>query len=322
MDPFTHFLQQRQDINFFNMLLTILLLLFTVVALPIISFYFGTPLSALQHDILVNHMVYVVGSVIAYCFLLGEITRNNSQVDKLWSLVPIYYVWQMTVVAGCPDRMVLMAILVTIWGIRLTFNFARRGAYTWKFWAGEEDYRWELLRQRPGFNNKWIWMLFNFFFISSYQNILIFLFTVPIVTAVGEKPLGVTDFMLAGIYLFFVVIEFVADQQQWNFQQEKYRRINAGEPLGEYAHGFVRTGLWGIVRHPNYAMEQSIWIVFYFFSVTATGEWINWSIAGCILLVILFKGSSDFSEEISANKYPEYKEYQKRVPRFIPFTKF
>jgi steroid 5-alpha reductase family enzyme len=40
------------------------------------------------------------------------------------------------------------------------------------------------------------------------------------------------------------------------------------------------------------------------------------------LLVILFKGSSDFSEDISAEKYPEYKEYQKRVPRFIPFTKF
>ena len=65
------------------MLITILLLLFTIVALPIISFYFGTPLSDLQHQILVDHMVYVVGAVIAYCFLVGEITRNNSQVDKL-----------------------------------------------------------------------------------------------------------------------------------------------------------------------------------------------------------------------------------------------
>jgi len=36
------------------------------------------------------------------------------------------------------------------------------------------------------------------------------------------------------------------------------------------------------------------------------------------LLIILFKGSSDFSEEISAKKYPAYKEYQKRVSRFIP----
>jgi steroid 5-alpha reductase family enzyme len=68
-------------------------------------------------------------------------------------------------------------------------------------------------------------------------------------------------------------------------------------------------------------MEQSIWIIFYFFSVISTGEWINWSVAGCLLLVILFKGSSDFSEELSAKKYPEYKKYQKKTPRFIPFTK-
>jgi steroid 5-alpha reductase family enzyme len=115
------------------MLVTILLLIFTVVVLPIVSFYFGTPLSTLQHNILVDHMVYVVGAVVAYCFLVGEISRNNSQVDKLWSVVPIYYVWHMAAVAGFPDRMVLMAVLVSIWGIRLTGNFARRGAYTLKF---------------------------------------------------------------------------------------------------------------------------------------------------------------------------------------------
>jgi steroid 5-alpha reductase family enzyme len=97
--------------------------------------------------------------------------------------------------------------------------------------------------------------------------------------------------------------------------------LHKGEPLGEYSHGFVRSGLWSLVRHPNYAMEQAIWIVFYGFSVIATGEWVNWSMAGCVLLVILFKGSSDFSESISEAKYPEYKEYQKTVPRFIPFTK-
>jgi len=36
------------------------------------------------------------------------------------------------------------------------------------------------------------------------------------------------------------------------------------------------------------------------------------------VLVILFRGSSNFSEEISAGKYPEYAQYQKDVPRFIP----
>jgi steroid 5-alpha reductase family enzyme len=304
------------------MLLTILLLIFTVIIVPFVSFNYGTALTDLQSIVLYDHMVFVVGSVIAYCFIVGEISRNNSQVDKLWSIVPIYYVWHMTGVCHWEPRMIFMSILVSIWGIRLTYNFARRGAYQWKFWAGEEDYRWEELRKRPGFNNRFVWMLFNLFFISAYQNILIFLFTIPILTVVGsDKALNWIDYLLGLIYIICVVVEFVADQQQYDFQTEKHRRINAGEDLGEYAHGFIATGLWGKVRHPNYAMEQTIWVVFYLFSVHATGEWINWSVAGCALLLILFKGSSDFSEEISAKKYPEYKNYQQRVPRFIPFTK-
>jgi steroid 5-alpha reductase family enzyme len=72
------------------------------------------------------------------------------------------------------------------------------------------------------------------------------------------------------------------------------------------------------MRHPNYSAEQGIWIVFYFFSVAATGLWVNWSIAGALLLVLLFKGSSDFSEGVSAEKYPMYKKYQEQVGRFLP----
>lgn len=305
------------------MLITILLLIFTVVILPLVSFYFGTPLNTIQYEALIS-TAYIVAGVVAYCFVIGELTGNNSQVDKIWSVIPIVYVWNMTWLGGMNERMILMSILVTVWGARLTFNFARRGAYTWKFWAGEEDYRWEVLRKRPGFNNRFVWMLFDLFFICAYQNTLIFLFTLPILAALSDNAttLGIMDYALAALFILLVIIEFIADQQQYDFQTEKHRRIREGLPLEEYSKGFVTTGLWSMVRHPNYAAEQSIWVVFYLFSVVATGEWINWTIAGCILLIILFKGSSDFSEEISSEKYPDYKDYQRNVPRFIPFTKF
>jgi steroid 5-alpha reductase family enzyme len=302
------------------MLFTILILIFTVIVVPFVALNFGTEPTILQWEIL-SQMSLVVGGVITYCFIVGELTKNNSQVDKLWSIVPVWYTWHMTVLGGMNDRMVLMSILVTIWGIRLTYNFARRGAYVLKFWEGEEDYRWEELRKRPGFNNSFVWMLFNLFFISGYQNVLIFLFTLPILTALNTNagPLNYLDWILAFVYIICVAIEFIADQQQFNFQTEKHRRIKNGEPLGEYKDGFVSKGLWSIVRHPNYTMEQTIWVVFYLISVNATGEWINWAIPGCLLLIILFKGSSDFSEEISAKKYPKYKEYKAKTPRFIPF---
>jgi steroid 5-alpha reductase family enzyme len=40
-----------------------------------------------------------------------------------------------------------------------------------------------------------------------------------------------------------------------------------------------------------------------------------------LLLILLFRGSTAFSEEISAGKYPGYAEYQQRVSRFLPLPK-
>lgn len=297
---------------------TVLILVFTLIFVPLFAFYFDDPLSPLQQATLYKlGVLYLIMALL--CFLVSSLSRNYSQVDKLWSIMPIAYAWIAAVESGWEMRIVLMAVLVSIWGARLTFNFARRGGYSWKFWSGDEDYRWAILREKPEFKAPWKWMLFNLFFISLYQMGLILLMTLPIVKSMGGRPLTAADFLLALLIIGFVIIEAVADQQQWNYQQEKYRRLKNGEKLtGVYALGFTHTGLWAKVRHPNYAAEQAVWVAFYFFSVLASGHWINWSMVGCLLLLVLFKASSDFSEEITAGKYRDYSSYQERVPRFLP----
>lgn len=304
------------------MLKTALLLVVTIIVVPAAGFYFSEPLTDLQWATTKElGLIYLIAALA--CFVVSTLTKNYSQVDKLWSIIPVAYVWVAAYRGGFEPRLVLMAVVVSIWASRLTFNFSRRGGYSWKFWTGEEDYRWAILQARPEFSNPIVWGLFNLFFISLYQMGLILLFTLPIVKSMGGGPLGWADYLCAAGVLLFVIIETIADQQQWNYQKEKHRRINAKEELGDfYGKGFTHTGLWGIVRHPNYTSEQAVWIVFYLFSVAATGSWLNWSVVGCSLLIVLFKSSSDFSEKISAAKYPMYAEYQKRVPRFVPFTKF
>jgi steroid 5-alpha reductase family enzyme len=302
------------------MIKTIIILILTFIIVPVATYYLDDPLTAQQTLILWN-CIYVCIGVATYCFVLSQVTGNCSQVDKLWSIIPIYYVWYIALAGGMNERLVIMAVLVTLWGIRLTYNFSRRGAYTWKFWTGEEDYRWEVLRQKPELKGKVRWFFFNLFFISFYQQGLLLLITLPSLVALkgAATPLGFLDYLAAGLFLFFLVIETIADQQQWNYQQEKHKRIKSGEKLtGIYALGFTHTGLWSKMRHPNYMAEQAIWICLYLFSVAATGAWLNWSIAGCLLLMVLFQGSSDFSESISAEKYPEYKVYQEKAGRFLP----
>ncbi len=260
-------------------------------------------------------------AVAALCFLVGEATGNYSQVDKLWSIIPLVYAWMAASASDFAPRPTLMAGLVTLWGARLTFNFARRGGYSWIPWKGDEDYRWSLLRANPAFNRPWKWSLFNLFFISLYQQGLILLFTLPIVygwTADGSA-LSATDWLLALVVLVLVVLEFTADQQQWDYQEEKHRRRKAGEDLGDYyGVGFTHTGLWRWMRHPNYACEQAIWIVFAAFAATATGLWLSPAWLGAALLVVLFNGSANFSEGVTAEKYPKFAAYREKTGKFLP----
>jgi steroid 5-alpha reductase family enzyme len=214
-----------------------------------------------------------------------------------------------------------MACLVTIWGLRLSFNFYRKGGYNIIPWKGEEDYRWKILRQHPKLKGRIRFSLFNMFFISFYQNFLILLFSSPLLLAVEYRNsrLVFLDIIAAGMMLLFIIIETIADNQLSRFQKLK-RQLGSSEKHTEESlqRGFITEGLWHIVRHPNYASEQAIWISFYFFGVAASGNWINWTIVGPLLLVFLFLGSTEFTERISSDKYPDYVVYKKEVPKFLP----
>jgi steroid 5-alpha reductase family enzyme len=298
---------------------TVLFLLLTIIIIPFIAFKFDEPLNLTQKTVLMQ-LVIIYLAAATYSFIVSSASNNYSQVDKLWSLLPLVYTWVICAKSGMEPRLMLIAVLVSLWGLRLSCNFSRRGGYSLKFWSGKEDYRWPVLRSRPEFAAKWRWTLFNLLFISLYQLGLVLLITLPALKSMGGRALSWTDYLLAGLVLFFLVIETIADQQQWNYHKEKNQLKAKGGAMPEkYQKGFVDSGLWRVVRHPNYSAELAIWIVLYFFSVSATGLWLNWSIIGAILLVLLFWGSSNFSESISMGKYPEYSEYKKRVPRFIPF---
>ncbi len=295
----------------------------SVIACPVLYLLVGPALDELQLETL-KLLAMIAGCSAVLVFAVGELSGNNSQMDKLWSILPIAYAWIAAVRGGMKTRLVVMACLATLWGARLTFNFGRKGAYTLKFWEGEEDYRWKILREKKEFKPRWKWAIFDLLFISIYQNVLVLATTLPAVLCMGsERAFGALDFIACALMFGFIALETVADEQQWAFQTKKKALLSMGQTLSElphpYSRGFNTTGLWAHSRHPNYLAEQCIWISFYLFSVAAGAGVFNWSVIGAVLLVALFLGSSSFGEEISASKYPLYAEYKSKVSRYVPW---
>lgn len=299
------------------------------VALMVLGFVFSPiTLSDLQKETLMILLI-TCGVFVLYCFVVGEITRNNSQMDKIWSITPIIYTWIVAVKGSFNLRLVLIAILVTIWGIRLTANFAQKGAYSIKFWEGEEDYRWVILRENKYFKNKFVWALFDLFFISFYQNFLVLLITLPaLVVMESTVAFGVWDILVFILVFGFIALETIADIQQMKFYNKRKELMKDGKKLAEidppYNKGFNTTGIWKYSRHPNYFSEQSIWVSLYLFVISsglAVYGIFHWSIVGCTMLILLFLGSSTFSEGVSSKKYPAYEEYIRTTSRYIPWFK-
>jgi steroid 5-alpha reductase family enzyme len=255
--------------------------------------------------------VWILAGVCAVVWVTSLITNEHSWVDRIWSIIPIPYVAVFADHAGFRDvRLDVMLALVTLWGARLTFNFARKGGYA----PGGEDYRWEVLRGRMP---KWQFQLFNLFFITIYQNVLLLLITLPAYTALRHRGgFGLLDVLATVVFLALLAGETVADQQQWDFHAWKRAEIAAGRTPDPR---FNRSGLWRFSRHPNFFCEQSQWWVVFAFGAIAAGSVLQPTVAGAVLLTLLFIGSTRFTESISASKYPEYADYQATTSAQIPW---
>ncbi len=248
------------------------------------------------------------------CWLISVITREYSWVDRIWSICPGIYC---LIVAADADfsstRLNIMTVLVLAWGARLTFNYARKGG----FQAGGEDYRWKVIQEQLGPVK---FQILNFTFVAPGQMLVVWLFTSPVhqVWLGQEQPLNFLDVIAITLFVILFIIEALTDAQMWAFQQEKKRKINAGEAV---LAPFITDGFFKYCRHPSYTCEMGMWYVFYLFAIAATDQWVHWTGLGFIALTLVFFGSTRLSETISLSRYPSYRDYQASTPRFIPFTR-
>ena len=257
-------------------------------------------------------VVALAGAASLFCWVASVVSGDTSWVDRLWSVLPVLYTWVFAWADhGRDARLDVLAALVTLWGARLTFNFARKGGY-----RGVEDYRWAVLRARL---TRWQFQLFNLGFIVLAQNALLVLITLPVWRAYQHRRgahYGLADALVALVFLACLALETLADEQQWRFQERKRLDREAGRPPEA---DFLDDGLFASSRHPNYFFELAQWWLVYALGALAVGHALDWTILCPAALTGLFIGSTRFTEEISASKYPAYRDYQSRVSAIVPW---
>lgn len=238
-------------------------------------------------------------------FVFSRLYKNSSFYDAYWSVIPplIALYWAMTTTAQGIDvtRAWLVVILVWLWGIRLTANWAT-------FWPGleHEDWRYEPIKTNAG---KWN-ALTDFSAIHLFPTVIVFAACLPIYAAVAmdARPLNVLDYIAATVTLIAILIELVSDIQLHRFLPHR----KPGE--------IMKTGLWALSRHPNYFGEWLFWAGLALFGLAAVpGAW-WWVLPGAIAMLVMFLlASIPMIDKRSLARRPEYAAHMQHVSGFMPW---
>ncbi len=176
---------------------------------------------------------------LAFCVALIR-GRRYDIIDVAWGLLFVAIAWTNAVINQANSVGILVACMVTLWAMRLSFHIFRR-------WLSSthEDRRYVELRQKWPARYRGLQM-FTRVYIG--QALLACVVALPVITLIqSHQSFGVFVIIGAVIWLTGLVIETTADRQLRHF-------IASAKP-----GGLMKEGLWSYSRHPNYFGEILVW---------------------------------------------------------------
>jgi len=250
--------------------------------------------------------VYGIGlavtlTLMTLLWLLSLRLKNSSIVDIFWGSGFVISSW--VYFALTPDgflpRKLLINLLVTIWGLRLSIHILVRN------WGKSEDFRYQKWRMEAG--GKWWWL--SFFRVFLLQGILLWIISSPLLAAqYAGQPDRLTAFDFIGLLLWGIGFFFEA---AGDFQLSRFRsrKENKGRVLDR--------GVWRYTRHPNYFGDATQWWGYFLIACAAGGWWTVFSPA--MMTFFLLRVSGVALLEKSLETRPGYKEYLVNTSAFIPW---
>ena len=227
--------------------------------------------------------------------------RDASIVDIVWGLGFVVVAWLAFAVGDGPaERRTLVAVLVSIWGLRLA------GYMLWRKRGEGEDFRYREMRARHG-SRFGIVSLFSVFLV---QGLGMWTVSLPVQAAAAlPGPSGVTALDVAGLALWLVGMTFEVggDIQLTRFRADP---ANRGKVMDR--------GLWRYTRHPNYFGDFCVWWALFLIALAADDAW--WAIAGPLTMTAIFSkffGVPMMERHLGSAK-PGYADYARRTSAFFP----
>jgi steroid 5-alpha reductase family enzyme len=233
--------------------------------------------------------------------------NNSSFYDAYWSVAPIPIVFYWAENPPGDDvnsvRMALVLTAVTVWGVRLTYNWARQ-------WQGLHHEDWRYVDKRREFPRAyWVVSLTG---LHVMPTILVFIGLLPCWVALGAPahPIGPIDGLALLAVCTAIYFETVADKQLRDFMD---RPRAPGESL--------TSGLWGLCRHPNYFGEVLFWWGLFLFGLAANPTaW--WCGAGALAMSVLFRVVSlPLMERRAAERRKDWDRISREIPLILPWPR-
>lgn len=193
----------------------------------------------------------------------------------------------------------LLAVLVTVWGGRLTAHISLRNH------GKPEDPRYAAWRRQGG--RRWWWH--SYFKVFLLQGFLMWTIAAPLLavqSAVGVRTAPIAAGVGAAIWAIGFFFEAAGDYQLARF---KANPRNAGRVL--------TVGVWRYTRHPNYFGDAAQWWGFYVLAVAAGGWWTVYSPLIMTLLLLRVSGVTLLEKSMKAR--PGYEDYVKTTSAFVPW---
>ncbi len=233
-------------------------------------------------------------------FLVAQVIRNNSIVDMGWGAGFILVVLATLFIQGAyMERNLLLVLLITIWGGRLTYYIVRRN------WGKPEDFRYAKWRREWG---RWL-VPRAFLQVFMLQGLLMLIIGYPIilVNANPQPGLNIIDYLGLAVWIIGFYFESVSDKQMAEFKKDP---ANKGH--------IIKTGLWKYSRHPNYFGEATMWWGIFLLSLSVPLGWSAIISPLTITLMLLYVSGVPMLEKKYKDN-PEFQKYAKVTSKFFPW---